>query len=157
VDDAKRFLEVESQSFKKQYGPITRLEQGILTEERQNPDLRSELAELDRISAHCKKPGVADLVTSFMQEKQERELSIELQAERWKMKTERMDPETPSLDEAIRRFVTTGQLDTSSAAFRPAFTAFEDTSTAELIDLRQFTRELLATEVIYADGEESRC
>jgi hypothetical protein len=146
VEDAKRFLEIESQTLEKQYSPIMRSEQGILIDERKNPDLQGKLTELERISAHCVKFGVADLTTSSMQEEQERELSIELQAERWRMNIERMDPEEPLLDDAVRRFVRTGHLDSNSPAFRPAFMAFEHTSAAELIDLQQFTRELLATE-----------
>ncbi|KAF4634555.1 hypothetical protein G7Y89_g3550 [Cudoniella acicularis] len=143
---ASTFLEDESQSLSKRYSPSAGAAKGILGEELQDPDLAERSQELRQIKTRCEEFGVFSIGSATLHEEQEREISTEVEEERQIRRPSFMEPHVPSLHADVEKFVRTGQLHTQSKGFRPAFMALKDSSVARLVDLSQFSSEILVTE-----------
>ncbi|KAK3360569.1 hypothetical protein B0T25DRAFT_629629 [Lasiosphaeria hispida] len=146
-EHASKFLEEESRDLETRYRPMPHGSGGgILARRNEDPLLLRKQKQLEEIMQRCEDFGHENFGKVSAQEEQERELSIELQAERLVMKVQRLSPHEPYLHPDVKAFVATGFISPTSTAFLPAFMALRRTSAAEFIDLTQFSRELLVTE-----------
>ncbi|OCK75836.1 hypothetical protein K432DRAFT_429141 [Lepidopterella palustris CBS 459.81] len=143
---AEKYLEDDGQTLEQRYTPSNNSVNGIVSSELRDATLREKRKELQQIQTRCTEFGVTNLNSSAFQEEQERELSTEIEEESQIKKPTRMDAHTPSLHPDVTRFVNTGDINSDSSGFRPAFLALRDSSVANLIDLNQFSSDLLVTE-----------
>jgi len=146
-EHASRFLEEESRDLKRRYGPMPcGSGKGVLGQQSGGRLPPRQQEQLEEIGRRCEELGLENISRASAQEEQQRELSVELQAEQLTAKVQNLPPQKPSLHADVKAFVTTGLISPTSAAFLPAFMALRRTSAADAIDLGQFSRELLVTE-----------
>ena len=102
-------------------------------------------AELDRIKKKCDEFIIAKAQSTSADEEQEREIAPETEVER---QIERSKPITFHKHEAsdeVKRFVTTGELNTTSDAFVPAFSTLSKTGAKQWLELEAYQQDVLVT------------
>ncbi|KUL81399.1 hypothetical protein ZTR_10665 [Talaromyces verruculosus] len=136
-EEAKAFLEKESQSLEQRYRP------------RRSSDFKpkampSQTRNLHLIHRRCRLFNDLNLDSAQLHEEQERELSPEIEREREVQRPPPAIPKDHHLDEHVISFISTGILATTTA-FRPAFEILQHTSAANHLDLSEFPPGLLVT------------
>jgi hypothetical protein len=135
---AQRFLEPECQTLEQRYRPGHQ-ERPLFyssSDTNQNLNLIGEL---------CREFEVLDVLSSALQEEQERELAPEIEIERQVQRPQPATPASHHMHPHITSFVATGVLTSPSEAYKPAFCTLQNTSAAPLLDITQFPSSLLAT------------
>lgn len=138
TSQAEDFLEPESQSLEQRYSPGGNHGLSLSSQCPDDADAR-------RILDRCREFATVKLSAAQLQEEQERELAPEIEQERQAQRPAPAEPEPHSVHPDILSFVTTGYLDASSDAVKPAFMVLKDTSAARYLDVAQFPSELLVT------------
>lgn len=136
-EQAKAFLEEESQSLEKRYRP--RPSSDCIPEV-----VPSRTGNLHLIQQRCRLFNDLNINSAQLHEEQERELSPEIERER---EVQRPPPATPKdhqLDKHVVSFISTGAL-AATATFRPAFESLRHTSAANHLNLSEFPPGLLVT------------
>jgi len=134
---ASRFLEDESQSLGKRYSPSTGAAKGILEEELQDLYLAERSRELKQIKARCEEFVVPRIGAGNFNGGRRRTPDQET------VLYGAIRPITSCRRGKVRK---NRRISTESRGFRPAFMALKDSSVARLVDLSQFSREILVTE-----------
>ncbi|GLA78963.1 hypothetical protein AtubIFM55763_001128 [Aspergillus tubingensis] len=138
TSQAEGFLEPESQSLEQRYSPGGNHGLSLSSQWPDDADAR-------RILDRCREFATVKLSAAQLQEEQERELAPEIEQERQVQRPAPAEPEPHSVHPDILSFVTTGHLDASSDAVKPAFMVLKDTSAARYLDVAQFPSALLVT------------
>ncbi|KAL8296078.1 hypothetical protein RB600_001523 [Gaeumannomyces tritici] len=126
---ANGLLEDEAQSIHDLYQPGERAAKPCCAEAGRH-------AGVDRILDHCSTFGTVNLGSAALHEEQERELSPEIEQERHVEKPKPAKPAPHRLDEAVLRFVRTGELCSASQSFPSAWESLARTTAAAAIRLR---------------------
>ena len=139
AEQAKAFLEKESQSLEDRYRPRPRNDFDAAKDQ----DITNR--NICEILKRCREFEANSFDTATLQEEQERELSPEIEEEREVQRPAPMEAEQHILHPDLIRLVDTGILPAGSAAFLPAFHALKSTSAAKGFDPVQFPDRLLVT------------
>lgn len=137
-DQAKKFLENESQSLEDRYRPRPSTDVTSFVQVNQNKNL-------GRIVERCREFDSLDFNSATLQEEQERELSPEVEQERRVQKPAPAEPAKQKIHPDLNTFISTGVPISDSEAYKPAFEALRDTSAAAHLDVSQFPHDLLVT------------
>ncbi|KAF9894652.1 hypothetical protein FE257_006540 [Aspergillus nanangensis] len=135
---AENFLEPESQSIEQRYRPRQEQTQ-ILCSEADGSEM------VDRIIARCDLFSSVSFASTQLQEEQERELAPEIEQERQVQRPPPANPEQHRIHPDLHLFVSTGVIDTSSTAVKPAFQILRDTSASKYLDVSELPSGLLVT------------
>jgi hypothetical protein len=147
---AERFLEPESQTLEQRYRP-----------RQDSSDVLGTMSDtnqtIQRILDRCRELASPSFSSTQLQEEQERELAPEIEQERQVQRPLPALPREHRLDEDVRLFASTGALNETSSAFRPAFDVLRHTSAATHLDIAQFPRGLLVTTDFAETVQEQSC
>ncbi|KAI1366807.1 hypothetical protein F5Y08DRAFT_112758 [Xylaria arbuscula] len=139
---AKRFLDEEAQSIEARYRP--RLDKETSFTNLLGPKIR----RLGEIEERWKEFDHLDLKSSTLEEEQERELSPEIEQQREVQRPDPAQPATHVLHPDVTNFVDSGNLATTSLAYKPAFDSLNDTSAAGY-----FTPSQLSSSRLYVTND----
>ena len=139
VDQANKFLEVESQSLEDRYRPrsITDAPSSMQVGQNENINL---------IIERCREFNDLKFNSATLQEEQERELSPEIEQERQVQKPAPAQPAAHNIDPELIKFVSTGIPTSGVKGYKPAFEVLQNTSAAAYLDVSQFPPDLLVTD-----------
>jgi hypothetical protein len=130
-DHSEKFQEEEAQSVDDRYRP----------RQKQSSPMSSTVStshpSLQRISARCEQFDDLQFNSSTLQEKQERELSPEVEQERQIQRAPRAKPVPHTMHKDVRIFADTGIFNSESEAFMPAFQALRNSSAANSFPVEQ--------------------
>ncbi|KAJ6041580.1 hypothetical protein N7460_006970 [Penicillium canescens] len=135
---AQRFLEPECQTLERRYRPGYQERPLFYSSSDNNQNM-------NKIARRCRKFKGLDVLSSRLQEEQERELAPEIEIE---PQVQRPPPATPAAHHVhphITSFVATGDLASASEAYKPAFYTLRSTSAASFLDITEFPSGVLAT------------
>ena len=135
---AKKFLELESQTLEDRYRPRSCNGMGFI--DQVTPDM-----DLALIMDRCHEFDGLEFNSATLQEEQERELSPEIEQERQVQKSAPAQPEDHHIHADVKMFMYTGKLINGSKGYKPAFEALHDTSAAVHFDVSKFPCELMVT------------
>ncbi|KAJ5556707.1 hypothetical protein N7494_000622 [Penicillium frequentans] len=133
---AEGFLEIESQTLEERYRPGC---QKAFASESKNT------GHLSLIRDRCGEFEELDHVSSTLQEEQERELAPEIESERQVQRPSPAMPEAHRIHPHVYSFITTGNLQSPSEGYEPAFHSLRNTSAAAYLDFDDLPMGLLAT------------
>ncbi|KAF2835464.1 hypothetical protein M501DRAFT_432682 [Patellaria atrata CBS 101060] len=137
-EQAKKFLEDESQSLKDRYRPNNSIDVISSLQNSQNTNLQL-------IFERCREFGSLEANSAKLQEEQERELSPEIEQERQVQRPAPAESAKHGIHPDLITFVNTGSLISNSKAHQPAFQTLRSTSGAAHLDVSQFPQDLLVT------------
>lgn len=133
---AEGFLEIESQTLEERYRPGC---QKAFASESKNT------GHLSLIRDRCGEFEELDHVSSTLQEEQERELAPEIESERQVQRPSPAMPKAHRIHPHVYSFITTGNLQSPSEGYEPAFHSLRNTSAAAYLDFDDLPMGLLAT------------
>ncbi|RPA82425.1 hypothetical protein BJ508DRAFT_325423 [Ascobolus immersus RN42] len=155
VELATELREAEAKSLEDWYAPTNSI-RGISALN----SLTNRLAVYPEIQAKLAEFGITYAPDSLLQEEQERELSPEGEKEIQNERPPITEPEIHRLDYDVLLAVTTGEVDTDSPSFIPAFASLEATTAFEHFEWLAWPKDLLATrdfsKTIKLDNRENK-